>query len=264
MGLACLFGHKWNGCKCTRCGATRDEGHDWKGCKCKICGATRDEGHDYRMLSSFSGHFKKCRICDKLTDEEPHRFEKVSGKCYSKCSVCGHKSSSKHNYVSVEGKCHKVCSVCGDVDWKAEHTWEPVAGKCEEKCKVCGETRSVPHSYANGKCTRCGISIEEPVNGSIPPLLWAALEGDVDTVKELIKGGADVNRFGPDETPLIAAARKGYDDDHMEIVKLLLDAGADVNATDCYGSSAVRLAQRKGLTRMVNYLQSRGGRYLGA
>ena len=24
MNLKCLFGHKWNGCKCDRCGATRD------------------------------------------------------------------------------------------------------------------------------------------------------------------------------------------------------------------------------------------------
>ena len=44
---------------------------------------------------------------------------------------------------------------------------------------------------------------------------------------------------------MIAAAKKGYDEDHMEIVKLLLDAGANVNGTDCYGSSAVRQAEHK-------------------
>ena len=36
--MACLFGHKWNGCKCTKCGKTRDELHDWKKDTCKNCG----------------------------------------------------------------------------------------------------------------------------------------------------------------------------------------------------------------------------------
>ena len=41
MGLSCLFGHKYVGCKCERCGKTRDEGHDWDGNRCRICGKTR-------------------------------------------------------------------------------------------------------------------------------------------------------------------------------------------------------------------------------
>lgn len=45
--MACLFGHKWNGCKCGVCGKTRDEGHGFRlvddKCmeKCVICGKTR-------------------------------------------------------------------------------------------------------------------------------------------------------------------------------------------------------------------------------
>ena len=35
--MACLFGHKWNGCKCDKCGKTRDEQHDWKKDTCKKC-----------------------------------------------------------------------------------------------------------------------------------------------------------------------------------------------------------------------------------
>ena len=48
MAISCLFGHKWNGCKCSRCGKTRDESHAWKGCTCTICGKTRDEGHVWK------------------------------------------------------------------------------------------------------------------------------------------------------------------------------------------------------------------------
>ena len=36
--MACLFGHKWDGCRCTKCGKTRDEGHAWDGCVCTACG----------------------------------------------------------------------------------------------------------------------------------------------------------------------------------------------------------------------------------
>ena len=41
--MICLFGHKWYGCKCLKCGQTRE--HNWCGCKCKNCGTIRDEGH---------------------------------------------------------------------------------------------------------------------------------------------------------------------------------------------------------------------------
>ena len=39
MGFLCIMnGHKWNGCKCSRCGELRDEQHDWNGCTCRVCG----------------------------------------------------------------------------------------------------------------------------------------------------------------------------------------------------------------------------------
>jgi len=43
MSIKCLFGHKWAGCVCTRCGKTRfflpngREAHTWDGCKCSVC-----------------------------------------------------------------------------------------------------------------------------------------------------------------------------------------------------------------------------------
>ena len=44
--MACLFGHKWNGCTCAKCSATRDENHKWEPMegfweKCPLCGKTR-------------------------------------------------------------------------------------------------------------------------------------------------------------------------------------------------------------------------------
>ena len=68
-------------------------------------------------------------------------------------------------------------------------------------------------------------------NGFIS-LLEAAKTGDIDTVNTLIKIRADVNEIDDLEaTPLIWAARKG----HAEVVQVLIDAGANVNASDPFG-----------------------------
>ena len=49
--MACIFGHKWNGCKCTKCGKTRDSDHSFikipNECKskCSICGGVKNDEH---------------------------------------------------------------------------------------------------------------------------------------------------------------------------------------------------------------------------
>lgn len=77
MGISCIFlGHKWNGCKCVRCGAIRNEQHDWDMCKgvCKQCGKTRPEQHDWKGC--------KCVRCGKKRDEQ-HYWDSYL------CSYCG-------------------------------------------------------------------------------------------------------------------------------------------------------------------------------
>lgn len=74
--MTCLFGHKWDGCKCTKCGITRDEQHDWNGCMCKRCGKKRDEQHDWDLCSG------KCRRCLKRREEQ-HDWDGT------KCKRCG-------------------------------------------------------------------------------------------------------------------------------------------------------------------------------
>ncbi|MEC9330963.1 MAG: ankyrin repeat domain-containing protein, partial [Verrucomicrobiota bacterium] len=62
--------------------------------------------------------------------------------------------------------------------------------------------------------------------GVIKPIYDAALEGNIDVIKQHLANGTDVetlNRHG--ETPLYLAAAEG----HKEIVELLIAAGADVN-----------------------------------
>jgi len=38
--MACIFGHKWDGCKCTKCGKTRNTQHKIGDGKCTKCGKT--------------------------------------------------------------------------------------------------------------------------------------------------------------------------------------------------------------------------------
>jgi ankyrin repeat protein/ketosteroid isomerase-like protein len=89
-------------------------------------------------------------------------------------------------------------------------------------------------------------------------LMAAVASGDIDGVRQLIAEGAEiderfpfVNGFNDAHTPLLVAARDG----HTEIARLLLDAGADVNAAEpTFGAVPLHKAVYNGhvdLTRMI-------------
>jgi uncharacterized protein len=89
-------------------------------------------------------------------------------------------------------------------------------------------------------------------------LMAAVNDDDVDEVRRLIASGAEiderfpyVNGFNDAHTPLLVAARDG----HTEIARLLLEAGADVNATEpTFGAVPLHKAVYNGhvaLTRMI-------------
>jgi ankyrin repeat protein len=78
---------------------------------------------------------------------------------------------------------------------------------------------------------------------NFPPLIFAFETNDTTgMMRELIARGADVNlRFGPDATFLMLAA-SGITPD---AVRTLLEAGADVNARDQEGRTALDYAEQK-------------------
>lgn len=89
-------------------------------------------------------------------------------------------------------------------------------------------------------------------------LLEAAGMGDTAIVQALVDTAVDINvkdrTFG--YTPLIVAARQG----HIDIVQILLERGADVEATDNYGSTALYWAKKNQREEIVQLLLEAGAR----
>lgn len=63
--------------------------------------------------------------------------------------------------------------------------------------------------------------------------------GDVEMVKLLLEGGADVNARNPDDRAALHTAAEGG---HIDMAKLLLEKGAYVNSKDLAGRTALHAA----------------------
>lgn len=94
------------------------------------------------------------------------------------------------------------------------------------------------------------------------PLMAAAYRGHVDNVRELLRAGVavnHVNRLG--WTALTEAIALGDGSPaHVEIVGLLLAAGADPQIPDAQGLSALALAERRGQAAVAARLRQAGAR----
>jgi hypothetical protein len=86
--------------------------------------------------------------------------------------------------------------------------------------------------------------------------LWEVAEiGDVRQLNRLLSRGADINaRNEAGMTALMVAAYLG----RLEMVRSLSDHGADLNATDSQGSTAAMLADQSGHEDVVRILVARG------
>jgi ankyrin repeat protein len=87
----------------------------------------------------------------------------------------------------------------------------------------------------------------------VTPLIAAVEGGHFQTVRLLVQAGADVNR--PDAsgfTPLMGAARAG----HHDMVKFLLEQGANIEAVDKNGKNVqVHAAEFKQQNKLASILQ---------
>ena len=88
-------------------------------------------------------------------------------------------------------------------------------------------------------------------------LIYTAEEGLTNVVKYIIKVGADINaKDNAGRTALYMASWKG----HEQMAKILLDAGADVNAKDNIGWTALMWASSYGHKDIVTLLKKHGAK----
>ena len=86
----------------------------------------------------------------------------------------------------------------------------------------------------------------------------ASLEGYTEVVRLLLEAGADVNAFdGQYRNALHAASSAG----RVTTVRLLLDQGADVNATDGVRSTALQAAISVGCEKTTRLLLDQGAEH---
>jgi len=90
--------------------------------------------------------------------------------------------------------------------------------------------------------------------GCVPPLIRAANDGDIKKATGLLDNGADVNVSINKYTSLMYASMQGKPD----MVKLLLDRGADVNAQGADRSTALLFAVDKGYPVIIQTLLAKG------
>ena len=103
-------------------------------------------------------------------------------------------------------------------------------------CRNCNATNVVSFLLQNG----ANIN-DKPYRDLIDqtPLIIAAFNGCTDIVRMLIDAGADIHhRNDQGENALISAAQEG----NIDVVKILLDAGANVNQENADGETALSLA----------------------
>ena len=103
------------------------------------------------------------------------------------------------------------------------------------------------------KCAVCRSSILD----KNMLLLEACKDGKTENVTMLLEKGADVNAeddYGI--TALMCASENG----HTEIVSMLLEKGADVHAKDNDGTTALMFAHQEGYTDIVRMLIQNGAK----
>jgi uncharacterized protein len=99
-------------------------------------------------------------------------------------------------------------------------------------------------------------------------LMRAAFSGDLELTKLLLSYGADPKVISSDGETMVEAAAglgfiQGYSkgrsaDERLEVVKLFVEQGADVNQADDYGITPLMVAGNMGDTPIIQYLVDKG------
>ena len=119
---------------------------------------------------------------------------------------------------------------------------------------------SLVQAAANGKIDEVRRLLEKKTNGNLSAripeaFMWAVLLGHRDIVRLLLENGADVNlQNETGESALLFAVEKG----NLDISRLLLEHGAKVDLEDNFGLTPLILATRKRNLDLVRLLLEHG------
>lgn len=126
-----------------------------------------------------------------------------------------------------------------------------------EPCTLLSRAASLGHVEVVRALLEGGARLNESGidYGGRGPMHWAAMNGNVDCIRDLVTRGADMNLVTKEgKTPMHLAARQGY----MEVVRALAEKGADLNLADSKGKTPMHIAARYEHVEIVRTLASRG------
>ncbi|TNE27707.1 MAG: hypothetical protein EP349_08870 [Alphaproteobacteria bacterium] len=107
---------------------------------------------------------------------------------------------------------------------------------------------------------RHGAALDgKTTSNNTSPLMRAVSSNNIETCRYLLENGVDVNALSSDfatETPFIAACNKK----HYKLAKMLRDFGADINAKNGKGNSAMHLAAVSGDVETLKFLVGLGAK----
>ncbi|KAF8193116.1 ankyrin repeat-containing domain protein [Mycena galopus ATCC 62051] len=168
-----------------------------------------------------SGHFKEKFKCD-LTENLSHAF--ISQTCISYLTYFG---DHPLEYKTVDN--HPLAN------YAAKYWYDHL-------------------SYSNDKQSLLALALQLLNDDILPPLYICCQQGYWECVPHLLANGAVINIEGEDGNPLSLAAARGP----FEIVQLLLEKGADINAIGGKYGSALGVASWQVKLEIVQLLLEKG------
>ena len=111
---------------------------------------------------------------------------------------------------------------------------------------------TAPSLYATNRTFTSKHFLEVNSQSEINPFCMSIVKGDLETVKKLIGLGANVNEVSLGLTPAMYAAKFNK----VEILKFLVEHGADLRKRSDKGFTAKRYAQLSNAQEALEYLRS--------